>query len=160
MTVLKMNEGNKEIAVEKLIKLTIGRLEAAKYEIIEIDKELDGAAEIKVKSFDDYMRLLNEADVKFILLYKYSGVKEVADLGVKELEAFRLGHLVHTFRELCKEMKEKYKDSYINLYTNIGGIVTVIKLKFINKDMVDILSDMGEKIGHTFMFASTEGEKE
>lgn len=159
MTDINMNAGNKSLPVSRLVELTLGRLETAGYEIVYLDKEIEGAAEIKVSSFDDYIKLINRASVKFIFVYKFSGMKEVAERGAHELKTFNLIHLMKGFEDMCKELKEKYKDSYVNLYANIDGVTTIVRLKFINKDMVDILSDLGDKIGHTFIDTLSINEK-
>lgn len=147
---INMNCGNKDVQIDKLVELTFGRLMTAGYEIIELDKEINNAAEIKVASFDEYIKVINRGNVKFIFAYRYNGIKEVAKYGVEELKSFNLFHLVHKFENICNELKNKYKDSYINLYASIDGVVTVVRLKFITGDIFESLIDIGNKIGYNF----------
>ena len=122
---------NKEVGnVRNIIDLTLGRMDVAGYELIDIDTSIENVAELKIDSFDEYMKLLNRARAKFVFCHKHSGFKFNDTKKMNET-------LSNKFKQIYEELDKEYSDRYIDMHATIGGIVTVIRLCFINIDSHD-----------------------
>lgn len=122
---------NKEVGnVRNIIDLTLGRMDVAGYELIDIDTSIENVVELKIDSFDEYMKLLNRARAKFVFCHKHSGFRFNDTKKMNET-------LSNKFKQIYEELDKEYSDRYIDMYATIGGIVTVIRLCFINIDSHD-----------------------
>lgn len=102
--------------LESLKELTLGRMRTAGYELLDIDESMDNAVNIKVDSFDEYMKLLNKARTKFVFCYKHNGIVD------------------------------EEQDKYIDMYASIGGVLTVVRICFVDINKKERSRDNFEKV--------------
>lgn len=102
--------------LESLRELTLGRMRTAGYELLDIDESMDNAVNIKVESFDEYMKLLNKARTKFVFCHKHN-----------------------------KSGNEE-QDKCIDMYASIGGVLTVVRICFMDINKKERSEDSFEKV--------------
>lgn len=102
--------------LESLRELTLGRMRTAGYELLDIDENMDNAVNIKVESFDEYMKLLNKARAKFVFCYKHNGIVD------------------------------EEQNKYIDMYSSIGGVLTVVRICFVDINKKERSRDSFEKV--------------
>lgn len=102
--------------LESLKELTLGRMRTAGYELLDIDESMDNAVNIKVDSFDEYMKLLNKARTKFVFCHKHN------------------------------ESGNEEQDKCIDMYASIGGVLTVVRICFMDINKKERSEDSFEKV--------------